>query len=94
MQLKKRQAQAAFDKLRLEIKATHHKMATFVYEGRCILRTRVSFGQGDIPGDVADRIRGQLKLNEQQFRELIQCSLGYEEYVEILRAKGFIPKTK
>ena len=90
MQLKKREAEEALNKLRFQVKSTHHKMANFVYKGRLILRTRVSFGKGDIPSNVSDRFRCQLKLNEKQFRELIKCPLGYEEYVEILKAKGYI----
>ncbi|HFD40553.1 MAG TPA: hypothetical protein ENJ31_11985 [Anaerolineae bacterium] len=92
MQLKKRQAQAVLDKLHMQVRSTHHKMGTFVYEGRPILRTRVSFGRGDIPGPVVARFRGQLKLNEQQFRELIKCPLDYDGYVEILKEKGYIPE--
>jgi hypothetical protein len=90
MQLKKREAEKAFAKLRMHVKFTHHKMGTFLYEDKPILRTRVSFGKGDVPGNVVDKLRGQLKLNEQQFRELVRCPIGYEEYVEILKAKGYI----
>ena len=90
MQIKKREAERAFAKLRMQTRSTHHKMATFVFDGKPILRARVSFGKGDIPGHVTDRLRGQLKLNEHQFRELVRCPLDYEGYVEILKAKGYI----
>ncbi len=90
MQLKKRQAERSLAKLRFQIKSTHHKMAFFIYEGQMILRTRVSFGRGDIPGNVGDKFRCQLKLNERQFRDLVKCPLGYDEYVTILKTKGYI----
>jgi hypothetical protein len=35
-------------------------------------------------------IRQQMKLSEQQLREAISCSLGPDEYVELLRQKGLI----
>jgi hypothetical protein len=44
--------------------------------------------QGTILRD--STLRSQLKLNERQFRELVRCPIGYEEYVEILKAKGYI----
>ena len=37
-------------------------------------------------------LRQQLKLNESQFKDLIDCPLKRPEYVEILRGKGLIPK--
>ena len=92
MQLKKRQAQAVLDKLQMQVRSTHHKMGTFVYAGKPILRTRVSFGRGDIPGHIAAKFRGQLKLNERQFQDLIKCPLDYEGYVRILKEKGYIPE--
>jgi hypothetical protein len=62
MQLKKQEAEKVFAKLRMRVKSTHHKMGTFLYEDKPILRTRVSFGKGDVPGNVGDKLRGQLKL--------------------------------
>jgi len=35
-------------------------------------------------------IRQQLKLNEDEFRRAIRCTLTLEDYVSILRAKGLL----
>lgn len=92
MQLKKREIEGAFNKLRMDIAKTHHKMAYFEYEGVQYLKTRISHGKGDIPKSVIARIRKQLELNQIQFTELVKCPLGYNEYVEILKEKGIIPR--
>jgi hypothetical protein len=90
LQLKKREAEALFEKLHLVIQTSHHKTATLYYEGRAILRTRVSHGQGDIPPIIVAKIRSQLKVGEQQLRKLVECSMSYEEYIHLLKEKGFI----
>jgi hypothetical protein len=90
MQLKKREAEALFAKLRLDVQTSHHKTATLYYAGRAILRTRISHGQGDIPPIIVAKLRNQLKVTEQQLRSLVDCGLSYEEYIELLKAKGII----
>ncbi|HOT92433.1 MAG TPA: hypothetical protein PLJ78_09245 [Anaerolineae bacterium] len=90
MQLKKREVQRIFDKLELEVRSTHHTIGWFVYKGRKILKTRVSFGQGDIPLSVVHKLRGQLKLSLADFIALKDCPLSRDGYIAILKAKGFI----
>ena len=90
MQLKKRQAEVVFTKLRLQVQDTHHKMATLYYEGRAILRTRISHGRGDIPSMIVAKLRGQLRVTEEQLRNLVDCTMTYENYIELLRDKGLL----
>lgn len=90
MQLKKREVLHIFDKLELQIRSTHHVIGWFVYGGKKILKTRVSFGRGDIPRNVAHKLRGQLKLNVSDFLALKECPLDREGYIAILKAKGLI----
>ncbi len=90
MQITKREATKVVDKLRFRTRATHHKMASFVYEGRLILRTRISFGRGDLPASITYQFRNQLKLSEQQLREVVRCTLDHEGYVALLKQKGYI----
>ncbi len=59
MQLKKRDVLHIFDKLELQVRSTHHVIGWFVHGGRKILKTRVSFGRGDIPKSVVHKLRGQ-----------------------------------
>ena len=92
MQLKKREAELLFSKLQLVVQTTHHKTASLFYDGRAIIRTRISHGQGDIPPIIVAKMRSQLKVTEQQLRQLIDCSMSYTEYIALLKAKGLIPE--
>ena len=40
----------------------------------------------------ADKIRCQLKVNEEQFRGLIDCDVSKDDYIKILTEKGVISK--
>lgn len=75
-------------KLRLKVRDSRDRLAWFEYEGRVITRTKRSHGRGfDLP---ADLIRQQLKVSGSEMAGLIQCSLSYDDYVEILRRKKLI----
>ena len=58
-------------------------------DDRKILRVHYSHGKGDIPEKVANKIRGQLKLSPLHFEDLVKCPLTREDYLEILKQKGF-----
>jgi hypothetical protein len=90
VQLKKRQAELVFSKLRLEVQDSHHKMATLYHAGRAILRTRVSNGRGDIPPVIVAKLRGQLHVSEDQLSALVDCTMTYGDYIEVLRKKGLL----
>ncbi len=83
----------AFAKLGLEIRESKDKIAWFVHEGRKILMTKRSQGRGEVKGNIPHLIRQQLRLNEQQFRDLIACPLDREGYVTILKEKGILQST-
>lgn len=59
-------------------------------KGKKILRVHYSHGKGDIPEKVVNKIRGQLKLSKKDFKELADCPLTYEDYINILKQKGII----
>ncbi|MDI6787947.1 MAG: hypothetical protein QME51_06210 [Planctomycetota bacterium] len=90
MQLKKKEVKSVFEKFKFQISETHHKMAYLFYEGEMILKSRLSQGSGDVPGNITDKIRGQLYLNQDQFRDAVQCPLDYDSYITILKEKGII----
>jgi len=75
-------------KLDLKCRNTGDRIAWFYYEGKRILRTKRSHQKGELPA--AHLIRQQLKLNENQFRNLIGCELEFEDYVTILKDKKII----
>lgn len=91
MSLRTSDVDHAFDKLRMTIRKTGDLHAIFYYRGQRILKTKRSFGAGKIDDNTQHLIRQQLRLSEQQFRDLLGCPLDYEDYVDILRTKGFIP---
>lgn len=91
MSLKAADIDRIFSKLRMETRNSGDKLAWFVYNGHRLLHTKRSHGRGDIPGRIGDFIRQQLRINERQFGGLRDCSVDYDDYVEILRAKGIVP---
>jgi hypothetical protein len=92
MNIKARDFEHIVQKFQLRIRNAGDRLAWFEYEGKVITRTRRSHGSGDLP--FSDKIRVQLGLNEEEFREAIQCHLSRDDYIEILRRKGKIPPTK
>jgi hypothetical protein len=75
-------------KLKLKTRDSRDLLAWFEYKGKIITRTRRSKGSGDLP--MQHSIRQQLKLNEEQFREAIGCTLTRQDYINILRAEGLL----
>jgi hypothetical protein len=66
------------------------RWAYLFVDGRRVIATRRSRGSGKIPGQIPHLIRQQMKLNEEQFRALIDCPLTREGYLQILRDKGLL----
>lgn len=79
-----------FRKLDLKVRSTGHNYGWLIVNGRKILRVHYSHGKGDIPSVVVNKIRGQLKLSQKDFVELINCPLTYEDYLNILKQKGIV----
>lgn len=75
----------------MEITETGDRHAKLYHDGKLIVATKRSFGRGSIEGPVQYLLRQQLKLNESQFKDLIDCPLDRPKYIEILRGKGLIP---
>lgn len=81
-----------FRKLDLKVRSTGHNYGWLVVNGKKILRVHYSHGKGDMSGKVVNKIRGQLKLAQNDFKELVSCTLGYDDYLKILKDKGIIEK--
>jgi len=79
-----------FNKLALQVRSTGHHYGWLTVGDKKILRVHYSHGKGDLPDKIMHKIRGQLKLSEKDFKNLIACPLKYEDYLNILRRKGFI----
>lgn len=88
MQLKVGEVKRVYRKLGMDVGETHHKMAYFRYNGKTIIKTRLSQGSGD--AKAKNEIRQDFKLNEERFRDLVNCPLSKEEYIVILKDKKII----
>ena len=67
-----------------------HRFAYFCYEDKQVLFTRRSFGRGKLSDHLAQLIRQQMRLNEEQFSSALSCPLDHKGYVEILLAKKLL----
>ncbi len=79
-----------FSKLSLQVRSTGHNYGWLIVNDKKILRVHYSHGKGDLPNKIMHKIRGQLKLSEKDFINLIACPLSYEDYLDILKRKGII----
>ena len=85
MQIKKNEIGKIFRKLGLEARSTKHRYGWFTFQEKKILRVHYSHGKGDIPARVSDKIRSQLKLTQEDFRNLMDCPLSLKDYETILK---------
>lgn len=92
MTIKAREFDHIVNKLQLKTRNSRDLIAWFEVEiegkRKIITRTRRSKGSGDLP--MQHSIRQQLKLNEEEFRAAVGCTLSREDYIEILRTKGLL----
>lgn len=65
--------------------------ANLIIDDKLILRTRRSHGRGRLGGNIPYMIRQQMKLNQAQFEDAIACPLGRQDYLHLLRSKGWLP---
>jgi hypothetical protein len=85
--MKSHEFEKIVNKLALKTRNSGDRLAWFVYQGKTVVRTKRSQGNKEQPGD---KIRQQLKMNEQQLAGLIDCTLSLEDYVNILKARKII----
>jgi hypothetical protein len=68
-----------------------HIKLTFRYNGRdTSIRTWVSHGKKEISDRLLGIMAEQLSLSRLQFNDLIDCSLGERELVELYEEKGIL----
>ncbi|HEX7182626.1 MAG TPA: hypothetical protein VF756_12350 [Thermoanaerobaculia bacterium] len=66
------------------------RWAYLFVSGKRVIATRRSRGSGKISGKIPHLIRQQMKLDENQFRDLVNCPLDREGYLKILHEKGLL----
>ncbi len=89
MSLKAGQVDKVISKLGMKVRNGKDRHAWLYHNGKPVLHTMRSHGRGDL-GNIAHVIRQQLKVNEQQFADLISCPLKLEGYLQILKSRGVI----
>ena len=90
MDAKAREIDMVINKLGMEAHTTGELHAWLKLNGMLVVRTRRSLEKGKfVP---ADKIRCQLKVNEEQFSGLQDCDVSKPDYVKILSDKGIIPR--
>ena len=72
------------------VRQAHHERLTVPLIFLQFLRVHCSHGKGDLPDKIMHKIRGQLKLSEKDFKDLVACPLTYEGYLDILKHKGLL----
>ncbi len=73
--MKKVDIERIFNKLSLQVRSTGHNYGWLTVSDKKILRVHYSHGKGDLPDKIMHKIRGQLKLSEKDFKDLVACPL-------------------
>jgi hypothetical protein len=76
-------------KLEMKLREGKHRLVWFQHGGKNILFTERSHGRGEV-GAVEHAIRRQLRVNPKQFKDLINCPMTRNMYVEHLKLIGAI----
>ena len=74
----------------LRVRSTGHNYGWLTVSDKKILRVHYSHGKGELIDKIMHKIRGQLKLSEKDFKDLVACPLTYEDYLDILKRKGLL----
>lgn len=62
----------------------------FVNGQKMGIRTFISHGERDVSENLFSLMARQLHLTKAELRDLVECTLSGERYVELMRGRGFI----
>lgn len=79
----------AVAKLKMTPRGKKHRFLWLEYEGEKILWTMRSQGRGDL-GRVEFAIRKQLHVSSKQLRDLVNCPMTRDTYIQHLKDVGVI----
>ena len=88
MTIKTHQFEHIVSKFQMTSRNAGDRLIWFEYEGKKITRSRRSYKSGDLPFQKS--MPKQLGLTPDEFRRAARCKLPRDEYIEILRRKGFL----
>ncbi len=83
-------AHAIERKLKIKPRSQSEKNVWYTLDGKKILRVTYPQGRGQIKKGTVNSIINQLKLNKNQFKDLVICPLSGKEYEDIIRTMGLI----
>lgn len=76
-------------KLKMRERPGKHRFVWLEHEGKHVIWTERSHGRGDL-GRVEFAIRRQLRVSGQQLKDLANCPMTRDAYIEHLKAKGIV----
>lgn len=88
MTIKAHEFDRIISKFKFKTRDSGDLLAWFEYKGKIIIRTRRSKGSGELP--MQHSIRQQMKLNENQLKDAVRCTINRQDYIRILREKGLL----
>ena len=88
MTIKAHQFEHIVSKFQMKSRNTGDRLVWFEYKGKKITRSRRSNKAGDLPFQKS--MPKQLGLTRDEFRQAAACKLNRDEYIEILRRKGYL----
>jgi hypothetical protein len=91
MSVKVRDMEAVFRKLDVEpIPCRHHIRGYVKFKGRILFPLYYSFGRGDIPGFVVEKIAKTMHLSREDLIAMMGCSITKKQYFKKLIDGGLI----
>ena len=88
MTIKAHQFEHIVSKLQMKSRNAGDRLVWFEYKGKIITRSRRSNKAGDLPFQKS--MPKQLGLTPDEFRQAAACKINRDEYIEILRLKGYL----
>jgi len=88
MTIKAHQFDHIVQKFHMKSRNAGDRLVWFEYEGKKITRSRRSYRSGDLPFQKS--MPKQLGLTPDEFRRAAASKLSRDEYIEILRQKGYL----
>lgn len=91
MAVKKRDMERVFNKLNIErVECKHHVRGYFLHNGERLFPVYFSFGRGEVPGFVAEKMAKSMALSLDELRRMAKCKISAARYADILVERGIL----
>ena len=88
MTIKAHQFEHIVSKFQMKSRNAGDRLVWFEYGGKMVTFSRRSYKSGDLPFQKS--MPKQLGLTPAEFRRAAACKLSLDEYIELLRRKGYL----